>query len=128
MLPRTKSMIVKPRIPARPLRRHRQRRVALLVDLSRAYGRLLLLGVAKFVREHHEWSIQSEEWRWTEAVRNWLSDWKGDGVIAWVETPELAGLIRRLCRQWTCEEQSLIPDCRWWTPKTRWWQSWPLSI
>jgi LacI family transcriptional regulator len=76
--------------------RHRQRRVALLVDLSRAYGRLLLLGVAKFVREHHEWSVQSEEWRWTEAAPNWLSDWKGDGVIAWVETPELAAIIRRL--------------------------------
>lgn len=89
-------MRMKARIPGNSVPRRGQRRVALLVDFSRAYGRLLLLGVAKFVREHHEWSVQSEEWRWTEPVPTWLSDWKGDGVIAWVETPELAGIIRRL--------------------------------
>ena len=52
--------------------RCRKRRVALLVDFSRAYGRAVMLGVAKFVREHHEWSVQSEEWRWTEAIPSWL--------------------------------------------------------
>jgi LacI family transcriptional regulator len=74
----------------------RRRRVALIIESSRAYGRGLFLGVAKFVREHHEWSVQSEEWKWTDAFPEWLSNWDGDGIIARVETPEMAEFIRRL--------------------------------
>lgn len=96
MLPGANSMLAKKKVRGTVTRGPRQRRVALLVDFSRAYGRSVSLGVAKFVREHHEWSVQSEEWRWTEPVPSWLSQWKGDGVIAWVETPALAGIIRRL--------------------------------
>ena len=73
-----------------------RRQVAVLIDFSRSYGRGLLSGVAKFVREHHEWSVQSEEWRWTDATPVWFKNWKGDGAIAWVETPELANIIRAL--------------------------------
>jgi LacI family transcriptional regulator len=88
----------------------RRRRVALLVDFSRAYGRALLLGVAKFVREHHEWSVQSEEWRWTEAVPAWLGHWKGDGLIVWVETPELAATVRRLGKP-AVDVRGAVPGC-----------------
>lgn len=77
------------------VRSHR-RQVAVLIDFSRWYGRSLLLGLAKFVREHQDWSVQSEEWRWTDATPAWFKNWKGDGAIAWVETPELAGIIRDL--------------------------------
>ncbi|HTB85948.1 MAG TPA: XylR family transcriptional regulator [Candidatus Sulfotelmatobacter sp.] len=74
----------------------RRRQVALLIDFSRWYGRRILLGVAKFVREHHNWSVQCEEWRWTDPVPAWIKNWKGSGVIAWLETPELAEAIRKL--------------------------------
>jgi LacI family transcriptional regulator len=74
----------------------RRRQVAVLIDFSRSYGRGLLSGIAKFVREHHEWSVQSEEWRWTDATPAWFKNWKGDGALAWVETPELAETIRNL--------------------------------
>jgi LacI family transcriptional regulator len=77
------------------IRGHR-RQVALLIDFSRWYGRRVLLGVAKFVREHHEWSVQSEEWRWTDPVPDWIKKWNGDGIIAWLETPELAALVQDL--------------------------------
>jgi LacI family transcriptional regulator len=80
------------RRPALP----RRRQVAVLIDFSRSYGRGLMSGVAKFVREHHEWSVQSEEWRWTDATPAWFRNWKGDGAIAWVETPELASIIHTL--------------------------------
>jgi LacI family transcriptional regulator len=80
----------------RPLKKTKRRRVALLIESSRGYGRELLLGVAKFVREHHHWSVQHEEWRWTDAPPMWLKDWNGDGVIARVEVPELAAMIRSL--------------------------------
>jgi LacI family transcriptional regulator len=83
------------------IRRHRaapksRRRVALIIESSRAYGRGLFLGIAKFVREHHEWSVQSEEWKWTDAFPAWLRNWDGDGVIARVETPEMAAFIHQL--------------------------------
>lgn len=78
-----------PRVPARSGRR----RVALLIDFSRSYGRAVMLGVAKYVREHHEWSVQSEEWRWTDGVPAWFRNWNGDGAIAWVETRELADIV-----------------------------------
>jgi LacI family transcriptional regulator len=73
-----------------------RRRVALIIESSRAYGRGLFLGIARFVREHHEWSVQSEEWKWTDAFPVWLRKWGGDGVIARVETPEMAAFIRQL--------------------------------
>ncbi len=76
--------------------RGKRRQVALLIDFSRWYGRRALLGVAKFVREHHEWSVQSEEWRWTDPVPDWIKNWHGDGIIAWLETPELAALVQDL--------------------------------
>ncbi len=82
--------------PRKILRQRRRRLVALLIDSSRAYGRGLLLGVAKFLREHHTWSVQTEERRWTDATPIWLKHWKGDGIIAWVEGSRLAGIIRRL--------------------------------
>jgi LacI family transcriptional regulator len=74
----------------------KRRRVAVLVDFSRSYGRNVLLGIAKYLREHHEWSVQCEEWRWTDTVPNWFQNWKGDGAIVWVETPELDAIARRL--------------------------------
>jgi LacI family transcriptional regulator len=76
--------------------RKRGRRVALLIESSRAYGRGLFLGIAKFVREHHEWSVQSEEWKWTDAFPAWLKNWGGDGIIARVETPKMAAFIKQL--------------------------------
>jgi LacI family transcriptional regulator len=76
--------------------RKARRRVALLIESSRAYGRALFLGIAKFVREHHEWSVQSEEWKWTDPLPGWLNHWDGDGVIGRVETPEMAARLRQL--------------------------------
>ena len=73
-----------------------RRRVALLIESSRGYGRGLFLGVAKFVRQRHEWSVQSEEWKWTDPMPAWLKHWDGDGVIARVETLDMARLIVRL--------------------------------
>ncbi len=73
-----------------------RRQVGLLIDFSRWYGRRIMLGVAKYVREHHEWSVQSEEWRWTDPVPDWVRKWSGDGIIAWLETPETAAMIQDL--------------------------------
>jgi len=99
-----------PNVRRRKLVRPRRRQVAVLIDFSRSYGRGLLSGVAKFVREHHEWSVQSEEWRWIDATPAWFKNWKGDGAIAWVETPELAAIIRALGVP-TVDVRGSVPDC-----------------
>lgn len=78
-----------------PAKRSPRRRVALLIESSRAYGRGLLLGISKFVREHHGWSVRFEEWRWTDGPPSWLEWWDGDGIIARIETRSLADRIAR---------------------------------
>lgn len=70
----------------------KRRRVALLIESSRAYGRGLLHGIAKYVREHEGWAISFEEWSWTQRPES-LSGWRGDGVIARIETPEVAEVV-----------------------------------
>lgn len=72
------------------------RSVALLVESSRAYGRSVLLGISKFVRQHRNWFVQNEEWRWTDGPPAWLKHWAGDGIIARIETREVASAIKSL--------------------------------
>jgi AraC-like DNA-binding protein len=74
----------------------RPRQVVVLTDASRAYGRGLLLGVAKFLREQRAWTVQTGERRRTETAAMWLKNWKVDGIIAWVEDAGFASVIRRL--------------------------------
>ncbi len=81
-----------PRLTLKPPKR---RRVALLIESSRAYGRGLLLGVSKYVREHEAWAISFEEWSWTQVPAS-LANWEGDGIIARIETRALADAIIRL--------------------------------
>ena len=77
------------------LKKARPRRVALLIETSRSYGRDLLLGIAKYVRIHGPWSIEFEEGDPCEAIPDWFARWTGDGVIARVKTPALARAIIR---------------------------------
>jgi LacI family transcriptional regulator len=78
---------------ARALRRPR---VALLIESSRAFGRGLLLGVAKYVREHGPWSIFLQERSLGDVSPGWLRSWEGDGIIARVENRPMAEAITRL--------------------------------
>jgi LacI family transcriptional regulator len=89
----------------------RRRRVAVLVDFSRSYGRTILLGIAKYLREHHDWSVQSEEWRWVDAVPAWFQNWDGDGAIAWVETPEMNAIVKKL-KVPVVDVRGSAPGCR----------------
>jgi LacI family transcriptional regulator, galactose operon repressor len=84
------------KVRRRTIVRSRRRQVAVLIDFSQSYGRSLLSGVAKFVRQHHEWSVQCEEWRWTDPPPGWLKNWKGDGVLARVEDWRMADILRGL--------------------------------
>lgn len=76
--------------------RIRRPHVALLVESSRAYGRGVLAGIAKYVREHGPWSISFEEHGLCDDVPKWLSDWQGDGIITRLDNEAMAGVVRRL--------------------------------
>jgi len=71
-------------------------RVALLIESSRSYGRRTLFGVARYVREHRPWSIFLQERSLGDKSPAWLKDWVGDGIIARVESRQIANGIRRL--------------------------------
>jgi LacI family transcriptional regulator len=75
--------------------RRQRRRVALLIEASRAYGRGLLLGISLWMREHQTWLVLTEEWKWTDGLPAWLTQWTWDGVIARIETRAVARAIER---------------------------------
>lgn len=71
-----------------------RKKVALLIESSNGYARELLQGIRTWQREHGAWAIRlSEHGRGTE-VPGWLRDWRGDGVIARVESPRIAVTLR----------------------------------
>jgi LacI family transcriptional regulator, galactose operon repressor len=89
----------------------RRPRVALLIESSRAYGRGTLLGVAKYIREHGSWSVFLQERSLGDLSPGWLENWKGDGILARVENPRMAGAIHRL-RLPAVDLRSLLPHLR----------------
>ncbi len=72
------------------------RRVALLVEWSRAYGRAVLQGIGKYVQIHGRWKVYFSERKLAESAPAWLRTWKGDGIIARIENRRLAELVGRL--------------------------------
>ena len=73
-------------------------RVAGLVEASNAYGRGLLEGIHRHLREHEPWTILLPEHGRGLPPLEMLARWKGDGIIARIETPAIAAAIRRLRR------------------------------
>ena len=73
----------------------RRRAVALLIETSNDYARGLLRGVMAYVREHDPWSIHLPEQGRGEAPPGWLARWRGDGIVARIETPKIAQAVVR---------------------------------
>ncbi len=69
--------------------------MALLVESSRGYGRGVLQGIAAYVRTHGSWSLFHHERALAAGIPAWLHDWKGDGIIARLETPKM---VRAICK------------------------------
>lgn len=58
------------------------RRVALLIESSRGYGRGLIRGIGKFIDEHANWQIEYRPRGLSEPVPHWIRNWQGDGIMA----------------------------------------------
>lgn len=75
---------------------HDRRSVALLIETSNAYARGLMDGIIAYQREHELWSIYVGEQVRGAQPPVWLKNWKGDGIIARIETEAIASLVRRM--------------------------------
>lgn len=73
----------------------RRRRVALLIETSNAYARGLLDGVISYLRQRANWSVYLPEQQRGGAPPNWLANWKGDGILARIETEAIAVAVRK---------------------------------
>lgn len=74
----------------------KRRAVALLIETSNAYARGLLSGIVRYARElHPAWSIRLVEQGRGDPPPDWLASWKGDGIIARIETREIADAVVR---------------------------------
>jgi LacI family transcriptional regulator len=71
------------------------RKVALLIETSNRYGRDLLYGVRDWMRESERWAIRFTEQGRRAPLPTWLKDWHGDGIIARVDSPQIAAALRR---------------------------------
>ena len=56
--------------------------VLLLIETSRAYGRGLVEGIARYAEEHGPWSIYFDERGLRDPLPRWLKNWHGDGIIS----------------------------------------------
>jgi LacI family transcriptional regulator len=71
-----------------------RKKVALLIESSRAYGRGLLAGIAAYARAHRNWSIYHHERMLGDAAPKWLESWEGDGIIARVENRQIVSFLQ----------------------------------
>ena len=70
-----------------------RKRVALLIETSNAYARGLLQGVVHYIREHQPWSFHLMEQGRGDDPPEWLKRWRGDGIIARIETSRIARAV-----------------------------------
>ncbi len=71
------------------------RKVALLIETSNRYGRDLLYGVRDWMQAGERWAIRFAEQARLAPLPGWLREWEGDGIIARVDSPEIAAALRR---------------------------------
>ena len=67
-------------------------RVALLVETSRGYGRALLRGIVRYSRLHGPWAFYVTPGDFEQVLPR-MKSWGGTGIIARIETPEVARAI-----------------------------------
>lgn len=67
-----------------------RRKVALLVETSRSYGRGLLRGIAHFARTRSHWSLLHQEMTIDVTLPDWMKESPIDGVIARVDSRSIS--------------------------------------
>jgi LacI family transcriptional regulator len=83
--------------------------VALVVETSFGSGRDILMGIARYVREHEPWLLFHEARSIDQELPPWLKKWKGQGIIARVLTPTMVAALRRT-RLPVVDVLGVVPD------------------
>ena len=83
-----------PELPGPPIAWAQRPRVALLVETSNEYGRGIVRGVSRYVREAGPWSLHLVEQGRGAVPPPWISSWEGEGIIARVENEAVAAGVR----------------------------------
>lgn len=73
----------------------RRRNVALLIETSNSYARGVLEGIAQYNRHQRRWSIFLPEQERGARPPRWLEHWRGDGILARIETDRIAAALRK---------------------------------
>src|SRR5262245_51137479 len=63
--------------------------VALIIESSIEFGRGVLRGIARWLREHGPWSIFLEQRELGAALPDWIHEWDGDGIITRSDDPRI---------------------------------------
>src|SRR6056297_3166316 len=71
------------------------RRVALLIETSRSYGRALMRGVKQYSVEHGPWSLFVEVRDLESKPPPWLANWDGDGILTRTGSDAIAKAVHR---------------------------------
>src|SRR5438552_16287832 len=69
--------------------------VALLIETSRGYGRGILGGVIRYLRERGPWSVYIRPHDLSAPAPPWLKNWPGDGILVCVNGQRMVRAIRR---------------------------------
>lgn len=69
-------------------------RVAVCVDKARNYGRGVLRGIAQYVETFGPWSLSVDQQAAGNFANDWLHDWQGDGILAYINDAYLADHLR----------------------------------
>ncbi len=68
--------------------------VAVCVDKARAYGRKVLQGIADYAETVGRWSLHVDPEATGSYSADWLKNWRGDGILAYVESRATARRLR----------------------------------
>lgn len=73
-----------------------ERNVALIIETSNSYARGILRGIHEYARARHGWTLYLTEHGRHEIDESFVGNWKFDGVIARIETDQMAGIIKAM--------------------------------
>jgi LacI family transcriptional regulator len=76
-----------------PRKRHIPR-VLLLIDTAGSVGRHVVRGIGRYALENGPWSLQFEYRALDSSPPTWLTNWRGDGIIARSADAKTAKLVR----------------------------------
>lgn len=68
--------------------------IAVCVDKARSYGRKVLQGIADYADTVARWSLHVDPEATGSYSARWLEHWRGDGILAFIESPATARRLR----------------------------------